>query len=110
MEGVSTGATALRIRVIDSEALLLDGVLEVDRGTVEVWAALAVNNDSDTIKLNDGIAVFDPLIKEQLVNESRASARFNGQTQPIVSIVFLCQKVLYFVCRGRCEFHSVGNL
>jgi hypothetical protein len=47
VEGVSTGAAARGVRVVDGETLLLDGVFEVDGCTVEIRDAHRIDNDLD---------------------------------------------------------------
>ena len=42
MERIATGAGALRIGIVDGEALLLDGVGVVDHGTTQIRGAVIV--------------------------------------------------------------------
>src|SRR5215218_10453284 len=57
VEAVSTGATARSVWVVDGEALLLDGVGEVDRGTLEVGGAHPVDDDPDTVEVAHQVTV-----------------------------------------------------
>ena len=100
-EGLSTGATIGCIGVVDIKALLFDRVVEVDRGTLKVRDALAVDDETDSIELDNGIAFFDALVKEELIFETRATARVNGNTEAIVIAVFLREKVLDLGCSIR---------
>src|ERR1700760_560768 len=47
VERVAAGAGTGRVRVVDREALLLDGVHEVDRGTHQVRRGHLIGNDTD---------------------------------------------------------------
>ena len=49
MEGIATGAGALRIGIVDGEALLLDGVDEIDGRTTQVRGAQPVNHQVDAV-------------------------------------------------------------
>lgn len=75
MERFTAGASVLRVRVVNREALTLDRVKEVDLRTTQIRHGHAVNNDLDTVKVADGVALKDALVKVERVNQTRASAR-----------------------------------
>src|SRR5699024_6719477 len=56
-EGVSAGAGAARVRVVDREALLLDRVGEVDRGPCQVRHAHLVDDHFHTTERADGVTI-----------------------------------------------------
>src|SRR6478672_1140066 len=76
-EGVAAGATARGVWVVDSEALLLDRVGEVDRGTAEVRRAHAVDDDGHALQVEFDVAVKDALVEEELVLQPRAATRLD---------------------------------
>ena len=57
MEAVAAGARAGGVRVVDREALLLDGVDEVDGGAAQVRGAHAVGDDLHTVEVLLHVAV-----------------------------------------------------
>src|SRR6187431_451706 len=89
MEGIAAGAAAFGVRVVDGEALLLDGVLEVDRGALEVRHAHLVDDDLDTVEVAGDVAVEQTLVEVELVDEARASAGLHGhaEAQVIASLL-----------------------
>src|SRR5207244_997075 len=52
-EAVAAGAGARGVRVVDREALLLDGVDEVDRRAAQVRGAHPVRDDLDAVEVLD---------------------------------------------------------
>src|SRR5690242_19421775 len=81
VEGVAAGAGARGVGVVDREALLLDGVDEVDRGAGQVGGAHPVDADVQPAEVLDLVAVHLPLVEEELVDQARAAARLYGDTQ-----------------------------
>src|SRR4051794_27424279 len=65
-EAVAAGAAARRIRVVDGEALLLDGVGEVDGRAAEVRGAHPVDHQRDAVELELDVAVEAALVEEEL--------------------------------------------
>src|SRR4051812_43792828 len=92
VEAVAAGAGARGVRVVDREALLLDGVDEVDDRAAEVWAAHPVDDDLDAAELVGLVAVEEALVEEQLVPQARAAARLDGDAQPQVVTALLGQE------------------
>ena len=72
VEAVSTGTTSRSVGIVDGEALLLDGVFEVDGRPVEVWHAHLVYYDLNTVEVDGGIAVKQPLIEVELALNLRS--------------------------------------
>src|SRR4051794_41373236 len=93
-EGVAARAGATRVGVVDREALLLDGVDEVDRRAAEVGAAHAVDDDLDAAVLVGLVTVEEPLVEEELVAQARAATRLDGDAQPQVVAALLVQQRL----------------
>src|SRR5580693_1895043 len=81
VEGVAAGAGAGRVRVVDREALLLDGVHEVDRGAHEVRRRHLIGHDANSVER--------ALVEVELVLQTRATARLHGHPQPQVIPAFL---------------------
>src|SRR5690606_30144105 len=90
-ERVPARAASCRVRIVDREALLLDGVFEVDACPVEVGNTHLVDNHFDPVELDGGIAIEQTLIEVELVDESRAAAGLygNSQTQVIAALLFI---------------------
>src|SRR6201996_73667 len=84
VEGVAAGAGAGRVRVVDREALLLDGVHEVDRGPHEVRRGHLIGHHADAAELLDDVAVERALVEVELVAQARATTRLHGHPQPQV--------------------------
>src|SRR5689334_5129038 len=63
VERVAARAGAGRVRVVDREALLLDRVHEVDRGTLEVRRAHPVRDDAHTVEVGDHVTVEVALVE-----------------------------------------------
>jgi hypothetical protein len=80
-KGVATGAGAAGIGVIDGETLLLNAVLEVNGGSIEVRDAHGVNHDLYPVKIDYSIVFFQGLIEEQLVDQARAASRLHGNSE-----------------------------
>ena len=57
VEGFAAGAGVLGVRVIDREALTLDGVGEVNRGAAQVGDAHAINDDLNAVEGTNRVAV-----------------------------------------------------
>ena len=75
-EGVAAGAGAAGVGVVDGEALLLDGVGEVDRGALRGTGALIRSTTTSTpSKSRDEVAVERALVEEELVDAGRSSRR-----------------------------------
>src|ERR1700759_3956330 len=89
VEGVAAGAGTGRVRVVDREALLLDGVHEVDRGAHQVRRGHLIGNDTDAAELLDDVAVKRALVEVQLVLQNRAAARLHGHPQAQVVATLL---------------------
>src|ERR1700757_4011315 len=89
VERVAAGAGAGRVRVVDREALLLDGVDEVDRRAHQVRPGHLIGHHADAAELLDDVAVERTLVEVQLVAQARATARLNGYPQPQVIPAFL---------------------
>src|SRR5437763_3190472 len=73
VERVAAGARTRRVGVVDGEALLLDRVNEVDRGTGEVRGTHLVGDNMHTLVGGPHVAVDVPLVEVQLVAEAGAA-------------------------------------
>src|ERR1700730_17847400 len=69
VEGVAAGAVALRVRVVDREALLLDGVHEVDGRTGQVGSAHLVGHDMHGTESRVDVPVHLTLVEVELVTQ-----------------------------------------
>src|SRR6476619_5591828 len=93
-EGVAAGARAARVGVVDREALLLDGVGEVDRRAEEVRGAHPVDDDLDTVEVGDEVTVEGALVEVELVDQSRAAAGLDADAQSEVVTALLLEEAL----------------
>ena len=94
VDGFAAGAGVLGVRVIDREALTLNRVSEVDRGTAQVGHAHAVDDDLDAVEGTNRVAVKSAVIEVQLVDQAGAAARLNGDTQAQVVTTLLLEEAL----------------
>ena len=70
MEAVSARAATAGVGVVDREALLLDGVGEVDRGAGKVRRGHPVDDDRDPVEVPDQVTVEGALVEVQLVDQA----------------------------------------
>src|SRR6478735_11611028 len=94
VERIAAGAGAGGVRVVDREALLLDGVDEVDGGALDVRCAHPVHGEVHAAEVDDEVTVERAVVEEQLVPESGAATRLNGDTQGKVVATFLVEQSL----------------
>lgn len=124
-EAAAAAAGLGHVRVVEREAALVEGVVEVDRGSVEVEVALLVDCDRDTVLFDDEVLGWIGLvIKAELVLEAAASATRDADSQNRVgrhlllfhdSLDFFgcvfrdCDHVSCFSCvwKGRVEVFEV---
>lgn len=110
VETVSASAAALSVGVVNSETLLLNCVFKVDAGTVEVGDAHLVNDNLYAVsEVNAHVAVENALVKVELIDESRASAWLNGQTQTQVVATFLRHQATNLVGGGLGQRDPMGS-
>src|SRR4029450_11553421 len=81
VERVATGAGALRVGVVDREALRVDAIREVDVGPRQVRRTHPVHDNLDTVEVADDVAVERTLVEEELVPQAGADARLYGEAQ-----------------------------
>src|SRR4051812_27228442 len=77
VERVAAGAGSGGVRVVDGEALLLDGVDEVDGGALHVRGAHPVHGQRDATELGGQVAVEGPVVEEEVVAQASAPARLD---------------------------------
>ena len=94
VEGLTAGAGVLGVGVIDREALTLNRVSEVDRGTAQVRHAHAVDDDLDAVERTNRVAIKRAIVEVQLVDQTGAPARLNGDTQAQVIATLLLEEAL----------------
>src|SRR3954469_19248162 len=109
VERVAARAGAARVRVVDREALLLDGVDEVDGRATEVRAAHAVDDDLDAAVLVGLVAIEEALVEEELVAQTGAAAGLHGDAQPQVVATLLVQQRLDLRGRRLAEHDAGGS-
>ena len=88
VEGFAAGAGVLGVGVVDREALALNRVGEVDRGTAQVGNAHAIDDDLDAVEGTNRIAIERAIVEVQLVDEAGAAAGLNGDAQAQVFWAF----------------------
>src|SRR5690606_37942489 len=81
VEAVAARAAACGVRIVDRESLLRDGVLELDRGAVQVRDAHVVDDDFDAVEVDGLVPLEEALIEVQLVDQARASAGLDGDAK-----------------------------
>src|SRR4051794_20873298 len=109
VEGVAAGAGAARVRVVDREALLLDGVDEVDGRAREVGDAHPVDDDLDAgAELLGDVAVEGALVEEQLVAQAAAATRLHGDAEREV-VAALLREQAGDLLRGRVGQDHAGG-
>jgi len=81
VDAVDAGARAARVGVVDGEALLLDGVEEVDGGAGQVGGAHPVGDDLDAAVGLDDVTLERTVVEVQLVAQSRTAAGLHGDAQ-----------------------------
>src|SRR3954469_20155740 len=94
VERVAAGARAGGVGVVDREALLLDGVDEVDDRAAEITRAHPVAPPLDAAEGGEVVTVERALVEEQLVTQARAAARLNGDAQLKIVAPLLVEEVL----------------
>src|SRR6478735_309262 len=108
-EGVAAGAAAARVGVVDGEALLLDGVGEVDRGALEVGGAHPVDDDLDTVEVADEVTVEAALVEVELVDQAGAAAGLNTDAEAEVVATLLLEQALDLRRRDVRQDDTVGG-
>src|SRR6478735_7490948 len=81
VEAVAAGAGTARVRVVDREALLLDGVDEVDHGTLQVRGAEPVNPERQAVELAEQVTIAGLVVEVQAVLQARATAGLDLDAQ-----------------------------
>src|SRR5271155_5051463 len=92
VEGVAAGAGAGGVRVVDGEALLLDGVDEVDGSTLHVRRAHSVDGQLHAGELGGEVAIERAVVEEQVVAQTGASPGLDGDPQREVVASLLIQQ------------------
>jgi hypothetical protein len=106
---VSTGTGTLRVRVINREALLLDGVFKIDRGAINIGRAHFVYDNFDTVEVADIVIFHQALVKKQLVNQARTATRLHRNPQPQIIAALLLEEVLHLRCGGLSQRDVVSG-
>ena len=108
-KAVSAGTTALSVGVVNGETLLLNCVLKIDRGALDVGRAHLVDDHLDTVEIHYEIVFHQSFVKEQLVDQTRATARLNRYPQTKVIAALLLQQVAYFQRSAVGDGYAVGS-
>src|SRR5690606_6620558 len=109
VEAVTARAAAPGVGVVDRETLFRDGVLEVDRGAVQVGDAHVVDDDLDAVEV-DGLVAFEvALVEVQLVDQARASAGLHGHAKTQVVTALLLEQALDLQRRSVGQRDAVGG-
>src|SRR3954454_15205731 len=109
VERVAAGAGAGRVGVVDGEALLLDGVDEVDHRAVEVGHAHPVDDDGHAVEVGHDVAVEGALVEEQLVAQTAAAAGLDRDPQREVVATLLLEQALHLAGGDRAQVDLVGT-
>src|SRR5689334_4571065 len=107
VEAVAAGAGARGVGVVDREALLLDGVDEVDHRAVEVGHAHPVDHDGHAVEVGDDVTVEGALVEEELVAQAAAATRLHGDAQREVVAALLLEEALHLAGRDRAQVDLV---
>src|SRR5690349_7537403 len=108
VERVAARARTRGVGVVDREALLLDGVDEVDLGTVEVGDAHPVHDHGHAVEVGGHVAVEGALVEEELVAEARAATGLHGDPQGQVVTTLLLEEALHLAGGDSGEVDLVG--
>src|SRR5665213_244196 len=95
VERVPAGARAAGVRVVDREALLLDGVDEVDRRTGEVGLAHLVDDDVHAAEVLNLVAVNRAVVEVELVTQTGAATGLHRYSQREVGTTLLLKQRLH---------------
>src|ERR1700684_1101236 len=91
VEGVAAGAGAAGVRVVDGEALLLDGVDEVDRSALDIRRAHPVDGQRHAAEVGGEVTVEGAVVEEQVVAQAGTSPGLDRDTQRQVVAPLLVQ-------------------
>ena len=108
VERVPAGAGSGGVRIVDREALLLDGVDEVDGGALHVGGTHPVDGQPHPAEFRGQIAVEGAVVEEEVVAQACAAAGLYGDTQRQVVAAFLIQQRLRLGGRGVGQGDAVG--
>ncbi len=108
-EAVTAGAGTSGVGVVDREALLLDGVREVDGGAVEVRGAHPVDDDPDAREVRDEVTVEAALVEVELVDQAGAAAGLDPDAQAQVVATLLGEQGLDLLGGDVGEDDAVGS-
>src|SRR3954447_8643850 len=92
VERVAAGAGAAGVRVVDGEALLLDGVNEVDDRTLQVRGAHPVDAHAQPLEVAEQVAVELAVVEEQLVAQAGTASGLHGDAQVHVVTTLLLEQ------------------
>src|SRR5438477_741399 len=81
LEGVAAAARCDRVRVVDLEAGLLDGLEVVDRRALEVRSAERVDDDLHALALELDVALLGAAVEAEAVLEPGAAAALDRDPQ-----------------------------
>src|SRR5690606_25410811 len=109
VERLTAGAGTGRVRVVEREALLLDRVDEVNDRAYAVRRAHPVDDDLQTVEIPPGVPVERALVEEQLVAQTRAATRLNGDPQAHVVPALLFEQRLGLLGRRLGQRDTVGG-
>ena len=107
-EGFSTGATAARVRVVNGETLLRNGVLQVDGRPLKVGHTHLVQDDPNTVKVDQGITVKHTLVEVVLVDQAGATTGLNGNAEVEVVTALLSEQTTNLLRSGLSEANAMG--
>lgn len=116
MEGISTRTRPTRIRVIDRESLLLNGVDEINGGTAEVRGTHPIRDHTNPAEVPGDVTVKRTVVEEELVTQARAAARLHSDPKRQVLTALGIQQRLNLGggsigqddAFSRCRFGHVG--
>jgi len=94
VEGVATGAASYRIWIADSEAATHEGIHIVNFGALQVHGAEVVDEDTNTLGLDDFIAFVGRLVDGHAVLETRAAAGGDENAKRVIGSALIGQEVL----------------
>ena len=109
VEAVATGAGRACVRVVDGEALLLDGISEIDRCTGEVRHAHLVHDEAHTPDNVSLVTVELAVVEVQLVAQASAATWLNSNAKRKVVAAFLVEQSLRLCSRCFSKGHARGR-
>src|SRR3954452_23055060 len=81
LERAAAAAALDDVRVVEDEPALLEAIVEIDHGAIEVGVELLVNGELDAVELHDPVALAGVGVEVQAVGKTAAASPLDTDTQ-----------------------------